>query len=65
MTRCKNYSLAILYPPRALAAGCVWSVLEKREWSGGPETGKWLDKVTGRKVDVEDFQEIVQQLKLL
>lgn len=65
MTRCKNYGLANSYPTRALAAGCVWSVLEKREWSGGPEMGKWLDKVTGGKVDAEDLQEIVQQLKLL
>lgn len=65
MTRCKNYSLSNLYPARAVAAGCVWFVMEKRGWRGGPEIRKWLGMVTGGKVDVEDLQEIVDQLRLL
>lgn len=65
MTRCKNYSLANLYPARAVAAGCVWFTMEKRGWVGAPEMRKWVDRTTSGKVDIEDLQEIVEQLRML
>ena len=65
MTRCMSYDLANLYPARAVAAGCVWLTMEERGWRTGLETRKWLDRITSGKVDVEDLQEILGQLRML
>ena len=40
-------------------------VMEERGWSGVAQMGRWLDRVTSGKVDVEDLEEVVDELRKL
>ncbi|OCK80456.1 hypothetical protein K432DRAFT_425724 [Lepidopterella palustris CBS 459.81] len=56
---CKDYQLANFFPARALAAACVYITFQNRGLDIGKDRKAWLGDITGRKVDVEDFEEAV------
>lgn len=60
---CKDYRLANLYPARAVALGCLSVVMEARGLRNSIERREWATIITGRKVDAEDLEEVVEALK--
>jgi len=60
---CKNYQLANLYPARAVALGCVYVVMEERGLRTTEGRKGWVDRISSRKVDVEDFEEVVEAVR--
>ncbi|KAI9841346.1 MAG: hypothetical protein M1838_003611 [Thelocarpon superellum] len=61
----KDYHLANFYPARAVAATCLYRVLQQRGLQVTDQDGKaegWLDDVTGGKVEREEFDEILARL---
>lgn len=63
LRRCKNYQLANLFPARAVALGCLYVVMEERGLRTANARDEWVDDVASRKVDNEDFEEVVELLK--
>ena len=61
--RCKNYQLANLFPARAVALGCLYVVMEERGLRTAKARKEWVDDIASRKVDNEDFEEVVEVLK--
>lgn len=61
--RCKNYQLATLFPARTVALGVVWTVLAETGLKMEREVGEWVKDIGSRKVDVEDFEDVVEVLK--
>lgn len=61
--RCKDYQLANLFPARAVALGVVYRVMEDRRLRVERELREWVSDVGSGKVDVEDFEEVVEILK--
>lgn len=61
--RCKNYRLANFFPARAVAAGCLFVVLTARGLQIPVSTERWLDDITSGKVDMEDFDEVLVELR--
>ena len=57
--RCKDYQLANLYPARAVALGCVSVIMTKRGLRSAKGLAKWVEGISGGKVDMEDFEETV------
>lgn len=53
-----------MFPARAVAAGCLFVVMEERglELGSGEE---WLRSVSGGKVEWEDFEEVVAEVRKL
>ena len=43
--------------------GCLYMALKDRGLEGLGEKKRWVDNISGRKVDVEDFDEVVDILK--
>ena len=43
--------------------GCLYMVLKDRGLEGLGDKRRWVDTISGRKVDVEDFDEVVDILK--
>ena len=62
---CKNFQLANLYPARALTIACLYVILEERGLQIEESAEEWVQNITSRKVDQEDFTEIVAALKRL
>lgn len=71
---CKNYRLANFFPARAIMAGCLHLVLQQRQTrlldDGGTsasnkDKARWLDDITSGKVDAEDFDEALEELRKL
>ncbi|KAM0796120.1 hypothetical protein BDR22DRAFT_893462 [Usnea florida] len=62
ISACKNYQLANLFPARAVALGCLHVVMEERNLRTAKARKDWVDEVASRKVDYEDFKEIVEIL---
>lgn len=60
---CKDYQLANLFPPRAVALGCLHVVMEGRGMGRTAGTKEWVDDISSRKVDIEDFEEVIERLK--
>lgn len=60
MTR---YSIAVFYDMRTVAAGVIATVMEAYQVRPGEGTEKWLTRVTGGGVDVEDFGDVVKELR--
>ena len=60
--RCKNYQLANLYPARAVALGCLFIVVQDRGLRSLLDKDRWVDGIASRKVDVEDFDEVIGML---
>ncbi|KAL6717408.1 hypothetical protein ACLMJK_005323 [Lecanora helva] len=63
VTACKNYQLANLYPARAVALGCVFVVMEDRGLATVRDKREWTNAICGRKVDFDDFEEVIDLLK--
>ena len=61
--RCKDYQLANLFPARAVALGCLYVVMEERGLRTVKARKEWVDDIASRKVDNEDFEEVVEVLK--
>lgn len=61
--RCKNYRLANFFPARAVAAGCLFVVLTARGLQIPASRELWLDDITSGKVDIEDFDEVLVELR--
>lgn len=62
---CKNYRLANFFPARAVAVGLVYNVLRQRGLKIEENPADWIDHLTGGKVDVRDFEEVVEELRKL
>ena len=60
---CKNYQLANLFPARAVAVGCVWVVMAERGLKVEEDIRKWVDGITSGKVDLGDFEEVLEELR--
>lgn len=60
---CKNYQLANLYPARAVALGCLYVVMEERGLRTTEGRKAWVDGISSRKVDEEDFEEVVEAVR--
>ena len=60
--RCKNYNLSNLFPSRAVALGCIYTVLQDRGLRITEELPQWVDGITSGKVDLEDFKEVLEEL---
>ena len=63
MNRCKQYGLANRYPARAVALGCLYVVMEDRGLKITENLSDWVDHTTSGKVDTEDFEEVIHELK--
>ena len=63
LQRCKNYQLANLFPARAVALGCLYAVMEERGLRTANERIEWVDEIASRKVDKEDFEEVLEMLR--
>lgn len=61
--RCKNYQLANLFPARVVALGCLYIVMEERGLSTAKVRNEWVDDIASRKVDYEDFEDVLEVLK--
>ena len=61
--RCKNYNLSNLFPARAVALGCVYKALQDRGLSIREDLRRWVDQITSGKVDLEDFEEVIEELR--
>lgn len=61
MSSSKNYQLANFFPARAVAVGCLYMVLKKRGMLVH-NRDRWVDHITSGKVDVEDFEEVLEEL---
>lgn len=61
--RCKNYRLANFFPARAVAAGCLFVVLTARGLQIPASRERWLDDITSGKVDIEDLDEVLVELR--
>lgn len=46
-----------------MALGCVYSGLQERGLGINEEMGKWVERVGSGKVDVEDFEEVLGELR--
>ena len=60
---CKNYRLVNFFPARAIALGCLFVALQERKLAIVEGRGEWIEHISGRKVDLEDFVEIVRTLQ--
>lgn len=63
MGSCKNYQLANLFPARAVALGCLYAVMDDRGLKITENLADWVDHTTSRRVDIEDFKEVIQELR--
>lgn len=61
-TRCKDYGLANLFPPRAVALGVMYVVLGEKGLTVRTDVREWVKEVGSGKVDGEDFEEVVEVL---
>lgn len=59
----RDESMATLYTPRTLAAASVHLAMSRRGVTPPVATAIWLEDVTSRRVDVEDFEELMTKLK--
>ncbi|KAL8730280.1 MAG: hypothetical protein Q9166_004163 [cf. Caloplaca sp. 2 TL-2023] len=62
---CKDYQLANLFPARAVALAVVWVVLADRGLRVEKGLIEWVKDVGSDKIDVEDFEEVVEILRKL
>ena len=60
---CKSFQLANLFPARVVAAACLFVVLGERGLQFRGSVEEWVQSVTNRKVDSEDFHEAVAILR--
>ena len=61
--RCKDYRLATLFPARAIALGCVYVVMNIRGLQPLDDRKQWVDDIGSRKVDIEDFEELLEVMR--
>ena len=62
---CKNMQLAGFFPARAVAAASLFVVLEDRGLRLEESINEWVQRVTNRRVDKEDFDEAVAIVRTL
>ncbi|EWC47605.1 hypothetical protein DRE_03225 [Drechslerella stenobrocha 248] len=62
-TRClQSYGIATYYDARTLACGCVGVVLDVAGIMAGEGMVRWVERVGGRDLDMEDFRDVVQEI---
>ena len=59
--RCRNYQLANLFPPRAVALACLYKALELKGLIVKEMAAEWTDHISSGKVDVEDLEELISE----
>ena len=57
-----RYSFVSLFPARAVAAACLYSVLQDQGLRISNDTAAWLDEVTNGRVDKDDLDEVLAEL---
>ncbi|KAL9633322.1 MAG: hypothetical protein Q9164_004765 [Protoblastenia rupestris] len=60
---CKYYQIVNFFPARAIALGSLYVTLLENGLNVPVDVSQWAKDISGRKVDFEDFEEIVQLLK--
>ena len=60
---CKYYQIVNFFPARAIALGSLYVTLLENGLNIPVDVGQWTKEISGRKVDFEDFEEIIQLLK--
>ncbi|KAI9697305.1 MAG: hypothetical protein M1836_004869 [Candelina mexicana] len=60
---CANARLSNLFPARAIAAACLYQTLNEGGMQGTMDVRGWLREVTNDRVDLDDFDEILNELK--
>ena len=63
MNRCKSHRLTNLYPARAVALGSLYVVMEDRGLKITENVSGWVDRTASGKVDMEDFEEVIYELR--
>lgn len=58
----KNYQLSNFFPARVLAVACTYVTFQDYGLDIGSDKSIWLEEVTSGKVDMEDFDEVVNIL---
>ncbi|KAK6359342.1 hypothetical protein TWF696_000503 [Orbilia brochopaga] len=65
-TRCLQvYSIATYYDARTIACGCVGVVLDASGILPGEGMVRWVERVMGRDVEVEDYEDVVTEIAAL
>ncbi|EPS44883.1 hypothetical protein H072_1120 [Dactylellina haptotyla CBS 200.50] len=65
-TRCLGeYSIATFYDAKTIACGVVGVVLEENGVVPGEGVNRWVDMVAGRDVDLEDFRDVVKEVRVV
>ncbi|MCJ1312309.1 hypothetical protein MMC25_005983 [Agyrium rufum] len=59
----KDYRLALLFPQRDVALGCLFLALQERGLELDLDVASWIDEISSGKVVEEDFNEVVDLLK--
>ncbi len=63
ISRCSNIRISTLFPARAIASTCLYSSLNERGLQVTLDARSWLREVTNDKVDLADFDEILDELR--
>ncbi|KAF8252364.1 hypothetical protein K440DRAFT_594799 [Wilcoxina mikolae CBS 423.85] len=61
----KSYRLVNLFPARTVAAACFFIVLEENGVKLPTTKEAWVKKLTGDRVEFEDFEEAVEEVRNL
>jgi hypothetical protein len=61
--RCKEFRLAVMFPARAVAVGCLFVVLVESGVSVVGDREEWVREITSGKVEFVDFEEVVDELR--
>jgi len=61
----KTYRLVNLFPPKTVATAVVYVCLEEMEVKLPVERAEWVRKLTGDRVEFEDFEEAVEDVRAL
>ncbi|KAI9770754.1 MAG: Cyclin- protein fam58a [Geoglossum simile] len=59
----QNYQLANYFPARAIAAACLYVTLQSQGLCVAQTVESWLEEVTSKRVDAEDFYDIIAELE--
>jgi hypothetical protein len=61
----RSYRLVNFFPARTVAAACMFVVLEEAGLRIAIEHQQWVRKLTGDRVEFEDFEEAVEEVRAL
>ncbi|KAA8901373.1 hypothetical protein FN846DRAFT_988137 [Sphaerosporella brunnea] len=61
----RSYRLVILFPARTVAAACIFVAMQEAGLRIAMEGKTWVRKLTGDRVEFEDFEEAVEEVRTL